>query len=250
MRRSLVVGNWKMHGSTASVAGLVEGIKAGAGELPASVDVAVCPPAVFISQTAELLTDTAVNWGAQTLCEFEQGAYTGEVSADMLRDLGCRYVIIGHSERRSLFHESDSQIAAKLQAALQQQLTPILCVGESLQQREAGEALSWIESQLKAIVDEVGIAAFGQSVVAYEPIWAIGTGKTASPEQAQEVHGHIRQVMSGFDQQVAEGLRILYGGSVKPSNAAELFANQDIDGALVGGASLKAEDFLAIVKAA
>ena len=248
MRRSLVVGNWKMHGSKSGITGLIDGIKTGLSEPAAAV--AVCPPALYISQVADSLAGSVIAWGAQNLCDQPQGAFTGEISADMLADLGCRYVIVGHSERRALFGESDELIAAKFRAALECDITPILCVGESLEQREAGEALSWIEGQLTSVIDSVGIEAFARGVVAYEPIWAIGTGKTATPEQAQEVHAHIRGVLAAHSEAVATGMQILYGGSVKAANARELFVRDDIDGALVGGASLQAEEFVAIVNAA
>lgn len=250
MRRSLVVGNWKMHGYKAGIASLIEGIKAGLVNVSAPADMAVCPPSIYIDQVARSLSGTAVSWGAQNVSEHAEGAFTGEVSTQMLDDLGCGYVIIGHSERRSLFGEGDQEVAAKMQAALAGKVKPILCVGESLQQRESGETLALIATQLQAVVEVVGIKAMQNSVIAYEPVWAIGTGKTATPGQAQEVHAHIRQVLAEYDAGIASQLQILYGGSVKPSNAAELFAKQDIDGALVGGASLKAEDFLAIVMAA
>lgn len=248
MRRSLVVGNWKMHGSRSAITLLLDGMKAGLNEPAAAV--AVCPPAVYISQVADSLAGSGIAWGAQNLCEQPEGAFTGEISAGMLADFGCRYVIVGHSERRALYGETDALIAAKFKAALQSDIAPILCVGESLEQRESGETLAWIENQLTAVIGAVGIEEFARGVVAYEPIWAIGTGKTATPEQAQEVHAHIRRVLAGYSETVAAGVQILYGGSVKAANAAELFARDDIDGALVGGASLQAQEFVAIVDAA
>ena len=249
MRRLLVVGNWKMHGSRAGIDELLIGLKAQLQPLSVT-DIAVCPPSVYIAQVQQALQGTTIACGAQNLSDQPEGAFTGEVSAAMLADTGCQYVIVGHSERRSLYSENDTVVAAKLAAAQQQALTPILCVGESLEQRESGETLAWIEQQLMAVVDQVGIAAFAKAVVAYEPIWAIGTGKTGTPEQAQEVHAHIRQVLAALDTDVAAGIRVLYGGSVKADNAAELFAKADIDGALVGGASLKATEFAAIAMAA
>ncbi|WP_339339413.1 triose-phosphate isomerase [uncultured Oceanicoccus sp.] len=251
MRRNLVVGNWKMHGSSASIDQLLCGLQQQLTTVCSEqVDIAVCPPAVFISQVSKQLAGSIVACGAQNASDQQEGAYTGEVSATMLAELGCQYVIVGHSERRSLYAESDAGIAAKFIAVQSQGLTPILCVGESLIQREAGETLTLIEQQIKAVVDVAGIDAMARAVIAYEPIWAIGTGKTASPEQAQQVHAHIRQVLAADDPAVAEGIQLLYGGSVKANNAAELFGQQDIDGALVGGASLKAEDFTAICLAA
>ena len=249
MRRGLVVGNWKMHGDRAAVDALLNGIKTGQ-PANADVSVAVCPPFVFIPQTADALAGSGIQWGAQNVSEQPQGAYTGEVSAAMLVEFGCRYVIVGHSERRALYAESDHQVAAKFARARDAGLVPILCVGESLQQREAGDTLAWIERQLQAVIEVVGIGSFGDAVVAYEPIWAIGTGKTATPQQAQQVHAHIRQVLAAADTSIAQQIQILYGGSVKADNAADLFAEDDINGALVGGASLKATDFAAICKAA
>ena len=237
-----------MHGSTASVTELVAGLKQIAANPKA--DAAVCPPFVFIPSVAQGLDGSFINVGAQNLSEQPEGAFTGEVAASMLVDVACQYVIVGHSERRTLYGESDDIVAAKFIAAQAAGLTPILCVGESLEQREAGETLAFVEQQLAAVVDKAGVDALATAVVAYEPIWAIGTGKTATPEQAQAVHAHIRQFVAGQSQAVADGLQILYGGSVKADNAAELFANDDIDGALVGGASLKADDFAAIYQAA
>ena len=253
MRRSLVVGNWKMHGDRSSSRQLLASLKqelACGLAASAAADVAVCPPLVYISELAHLLADSDIGYGAQNVSQYPQGAYTGEVSAAMLADIGCRYVIVGHSERRSLYADTDQVVAEKFMAAQGSQLLPILCVGESLQQREAGDTLAVIEAQLKAVIDAAGIDAFSRAVVAYEPIWAIGTGKTATPEQAQQVHAHIRSVLAGYSSTAADEMRILYGGSVKPDNAAELFAQQDIDGALVGGASLDAESFSTICKLA
>ena len=248
MRRSLVVGNWKMHGNSESIAALASGLKA---ELAAigQVDIAVCPPSAYIDSTRRIL-DGSLTYGAQNLCPQPEGAFTGEISAEMLADIGCHYVIVGHSERRSLYAENDDIVADKFIAAQRGQLTPILCVGESLQQRESGETLAVIEQQLNAVIEAAGISAFSAAVVAYEPIWAIGTGKTASPEQAQAVHAHIRSVLAAKDAEIATAIRLLYGGSVKADNAAELFAQEDIDGALVGGASLDIAAFSTICKSA
>ena len=249
MRRSLVVGNWKMHGSVASVTELLAGLKVELVDFD-QASVAVCPPYVFIPQIANSLQGSAIAWGSQNLSEQPEGAFTGEISASMLAEFNCQYAIVGHSERRTLYADSDDVVAAKFIAAQASGITPILCVGESLEQRENGETLAWVEQQLNAVVTAAGIDAFANAVIAYEPIWAIGTGKTATPEQAQEVHAHIRRVIAANNQVVADKIQILYGGSVKADNAAELFANDDIDGALVGGASLKANDFAAICKAA
>ncbi|HWS11630.1 MAG TPA: triose-phosphate isomerase [Rhodocyclaceae bacterium] len=248
MRRKFVAGNWKMHGSLAANAKLLDAVLGG---LPASdaVETAVCVPFPYLAQAREKLAGTRVAWGAQNLSQHAQGAYTGEVSAAMLLDFGCRYVIVGHSERRSLYGDSDALVAAKYDAALKAGLTPILCLGETLEQREAGVTAQVVNTQLDAVMDACGAASLGRAVVAYEPVWAIGTGRTATPDQAQEVHALIRARVSGKDPAVAKGLQILYGGSVKASNAKEIFAMPDIDGGLIGGASLVADDFLAIVKA-
>lgn len=248
MRRKLVVANWKMHGGLEPNHALLRGVKAGAGEI--SCDMAVCAPFPYLAQLQSELTGSGLAWGAQTLSEFAQGAYTGEVSAAMLRDFACEYVIVGHSERRALYGEGDEVVAAKFAAALAGGVTPILCVGETLEERESGRVEEVIFRQLDAVVGAAGVEALGRAVVAYEPVWAIGTGKTASPEQAQEVHAMLRWYVADKDSSVAAGLRILYGGSVKPDNAAALFAQADIDGGLIGGASLVVDDFLAICRAA
>jgi len=248
-RRSLVVGNWKMVGSSAGVAKLLEELK-GHLVIDSQVAVVVCPAYVFLPQVSEGLRESGIRWGAQNLSQYAEGAFTGEVSASMLADFGCDYAIVGHSERRSLFGESDVDVAEKFVAAQFAGLTPILCVGESLQQRESGEALERVGRQITAVIEVAGVDAFANAVIAYEPIWAIGTGETASPEQAQQVHAHIRGVVASGHAGIAGDLRILYGGSVKADNAGELFANPDIDGALVGGASLVAADFAEICRAA
>lgn len=246
MRRKLVVGNWKMHGSHAASAELLGRLLCTLPTL-SRVEVAVCPPFVYLSSVRELLAESSVKLGAQNVCAEPQGAFTGEVSAAMLRDCGCDFVIVGHSERRQLFGESDAQVAMKASLALQNDLTPIICVGESLAEREAEATLAVIERQLAAIREALSSADLRRAVIAYEPIWAIGTGRTATPEQAQEVHAFIRQQLRSRQ---ADTVPILYGGSVKADNAEALFAQADIDGGLVGGASLKAEEFAAICKAA
>jgi len=257
MRRKLVIGNWKMHGSRASIDVLLSGLQSLVGNAlslgvaeGALVDVVVCPPCVFLPQVGAALSDGSIAWGAQTISEHEQGAFTGEISGAMLAEFDCQYAIVGHSERRSLFAESDAQLVEKFVAAQRVGLTPIFCVGETLAQREAGAALSTIASQLQVLIDRVGIDAIAGAVIAYEPVWAIGTGKTAAPEQVRQVHGHIRALFASASAQVAAGLQIVYGGSVNAANAAELLGSEDIDGALVGGASLKAREFAAIVTAA
>lgn len=237
-----------MNGSLQANSALVAGLSSGLSGVAA--EVALCVPFPYLAQCAGLITGSAVALGAQTVSEHDKGAYTGEVSGSMLREFGCRYVIVGHSERRALYGESDDAVAAKFVAAQSAGLIPILCVGESLAEREAGQTASVVLRQLDAVLERAGVAAFGDAVVAYEPVWAIGTGKTASAAQAQEVHGVIRGRLAGLDSGVASGVRILYGGSVKPQNAAELFGQPDIDGGLIGGASLVADDFLAICRAA
>jgi triosephosphate isomerase len=249
MRQPLVAGNWKMNGSSESIATLVEGIKAGIGEVR-TAEMAVCPPFVYIPQVAALLGDTPVSYGAQDVSDRESGAFTGEVAPGMLTDIGCKYAIVGHSERRSLYGESDGFTAAKFAAARKAGLVPILCVGETLEEREQGVTEQVVARQLDAVIQLEGVAALGDAVIAYEPVWAIGTGKTATPEQAQEVHAFIRGKLASLDAGVADRVRILYGGSMNAGNAAELLAMQDIDGGLIGGASLKPADFLAIGKAA
>jgi triosephosphate isomerase len=248
MRRKLVAGNWKMHGSLATNPGLLQGVRAGVAGFAA--EVAVCVPYPYLDQARAGLDGSNVAWGAQDVSEHAQGAYTGEVSAAMLADFGCRYAIVGHSERRSYYGDSDEIVAAKFEAAQKAGIIPILCVGETLAEREANVTTAVVTRQLDAVISRCGIAALAQAVVAYEPVWAIGTGRTASPEQAQEVHAAIRARVARDDAAVAGGLRVLYGGSMKPANAAELMAQPDIDGGLIGGAALVAADFVAICAAA
>lgn len=247
-RRPLVAGNWKMHGSRAENTALLDGLLAQLNT--PSVEVLVCAPFVYLAEIVSRLTGSTVAVGAQSLCAEAIGAFTGEISAGMLKDVGCRYVLVGHSERRSLYHEDSVLVARKFVAAQSQSLIPVLCVGETLAQRQAGQTFSVVTEQLDAVLTTAGIAALRQAVVAYEPVWAIGTGLTATPEQAQEVHAFIRQHLAVQDAAIAAGVRILYGGSVKGSNARELFAMADVDGGLVGGASLKAAEFLQICAAA
>jgi len=246
-RRILIAGNWKMNTRAADAVLLAKGVVESAGEEPA-VDIALCPPTVYLSLVADAVAGTPVELGAQNLYAADDGAFTGEVNAGMLTDVGCRYVILGHSERRALMGETDDQVNEKLNAALAGNLVPIVCVGETLADREAGNTEKVVESQIRGSLhglDEVRAAGI---VVAYEPVWAIGTGKTASPEQAEEVHAFIRQLLSDlFTDDVAAQIRIQYGGSVKPGNARELLGQPNIDGALVGGASLKVDDFAGII---
>lgn len=248
-RRPLVAGNWKMNGSRSESAALLDGIRKSVSSA-SRAEVAVCPPYIFISLAAEQLAGSVVVWGGQNLSVHKSGAYTGEISGAMLKDYGCTYVIVGHSERRTLYGENDALVAEKYGAAQTAGLIPILCIGETLLERESGQTEAVVARQLDAVLDKHGIGSFKNAVIAYEPVWAIGTGKTATPAQAQEVHRFIRHRMAARDKTVAESLRILYGGSMKGSNARELLAQADIDGGLIGGASLQAEEFLTICRAA
>ena len=249
MRARLVAGNWKMHGSLRTNAGLLDALKA-ALKKSENLEYAVCAPFPYLGQVSAALSGSAIAWGAQNLCEHDSGAYTGEVSGAMLREFGCRFVIVGHSERRTLYGEDDAEVAAKFIAARRSGLTPIVCVGETLEQRERGETENVVGRQIDAVVGAAGAAALADAVLAYEPVWAIGTGRNATPQQAQDVHAFARARIAARDKAVAADLTILYGGSVKAANAKELFAMSDIDGGLIGGASLVAEDFIAICAAA
>ncbi len=248
-RTPLVAANWKMNGTRATNEALVEQVITG---LPTGqqADVAICPPFVYLADIALELQPTHIQLGAQTVSEHDAGAFTGEVSVSMLQDFGCQYVIVGHSERRHLYGESDRAIAGKFLAAVEADVQPILCLGEQLHEREAGQTETVVARQLDVVIQSAGIEAFTSAVIAYEPVWAIGTGKTATPEQAELVHQFIRERLAEHDKEIAGGIRILYGGSVKPDNAAELFSMANIDGGLIGGASLKADDFIAICQAA
>ena len=242
MRHPLVAGNWKMHGDRESVASLVTGLL----EIGCEAEIAVFPPYVYIPLVTESISSSGISVGAQNASEYDSGAYTGEVSCQMLRDFGCQYAIVGHSERRNIYGEMDAQVARKFAAVQSAGITPILCVGETLEQREQGETLDVVAAQIEVVIGLVGLSNVCEAVIAYEPVWAIGTGKTASADQAQEVHLAIRQQLGG----AGEKTRILYGGSVKAANAAELFLQPDIDGALVGGASLDVNEFSEICKLA
>jgi triosephosphate isomerase len=250
MRTSVVAGNWKMHGSRAENARLIQAI---AAQFPpeAGATCVVCPPFVYLQEVSRLLrdADVPVRLGAQDVCAEAHGAYTGEVSAAMLKDVGCGYVIVGHSERRTLSREDDQLVARKFTAAQSRGLIPILCVGEHLTEREAGRTHAVVARQLDAVLELCGAEGFASAIVAYEPCWAIGTGRNASAEQAEEVHAFIRARIAARNDKIAAEARILYGGSVKAGNAAELFAMPDVDGGLIGGASLKADEFLAILAA-
>ena len=248
MRRTLIAGNWKMNGNLAVNATLLQGVRAGATGVAANCELAVCVPAPYLAQAQSALSDSSVVWGAQDLSEHESGAYTGEVSATMLKDFACRYVIVGHSERRSYHGESDALVARKAVRALASGIVPIVCVGETLSEREAMQTGAVVVRQLAPVLDILA-AQLENLVIAYEPVWAIGTGKTATPEMAQHVHELIRATLAKTNASAAAQVRILYGGSMKPDNARDLLAMPDIDGGLIGGAALKATDFMAIAAA-
>ncbi len=249
MRQPLVMGNWKLNGTKASVEALVKALAEPAAKAE-GVEVAVCPPVIFLGLVEKLTEGTRISFGAQDADVHTQGAFTGENSPVMLKEFGCKYALVGHSERRTLHAEGDDVVAAKYEAIQKADLVPVLCIGETLAQFEAGETGKVVETQLKAVIDRCGIASFTKAVIAYEPVWAIGTGKTATPEIAQSVHAQIRAYLAGFDADVAAKVQILYGGSVTGATAANLFGQPDIDGGLVGGASLKPDDFALIIAGA
>lgn len=249
MRRILIAGNWKMNGSLESITELMKGIKAGINDV-SNADMAVCPPAVYLMRVSGLIDKDNIGLGSQNICDQEKGAFTGELAPSMLKETGCQYAIIGHSERRSIYGESDELIANRFAMAVQSGVTPIFCIGETLEERESGVTEDVVSRQLDAVIDTQGIEAIGQCVIAYEPVWAIGTGKTATPDQAQAVHAFIRGKLAELNADVADKVQILYGGSMNAANAEELLSQSDIDGGLIGGASLKANDFLAIGKSA
>ena len=248
-RRTLVSANWKMNGSLDSIRQLVRAISQGMTQ-ETEPEVIICPPSVYISELAEILKKTDIGLGAQNVSHLECGAHTGEVAPTMLKDFACKYVIVGHSERRMFYSENDSRIAEKFVAVQANGMIPILCVGELLEERESDCTKEVISRQLDAVIKLAGIMAFKEAIIAYEPVWAIGTGKTATPEQAQEIHEFIRSRLARHDHEIADGIRILYGGSVKADNAKQLFELADIDGGLIGGASLVADDFLTICHSA
>ena len=249
MRAKFVAGNWKMNGNLAANQALLQQLTTQLARV-AGVKSAVCAPYPYLAQVQQVLSGSAIAWGAQDVSQFDAGAYTGEVSGWMLIEFGCRYVIVGHSERRTLFGETSEIVAQKYGAALKSGLTPILCIGETLSEREAGSTEAVVGAQLDAVLGRCGALSFAHAVLAYEPVWAIGTGKTAKPDQAQAVHAYIRRRIAAEDAAIAEGVQVLYGGSVKGANAGELFAMPDIDGGLIGGASLDAQEFAAICRAA
>lgn len=244
MRQSLIMGNWKMNGSRQDGQALAKALAEGLGSIPQ--EVAVCVPFVYLSDIRETLAGSPIALGAQNVADQSAGAYTGEVSAAMLADCGCKYALVGHSERRSYYGDTNQSVAKRFVEAQKQNITPVLCVGETLEEREQNRTFAVVDEQLDAVIDAAGIDAFLKAVIAYEPVWAIGTGKTATDDQAQEVHQYIRQRIAARSQNVADKVQILYGGSVKPDNAKALFAMPDIDGGLVGGASLDAKGFLQI----
>lgn len=251
MRRTMIAGNWKMNGSRASVAALLNGLREGVPIAATTVECAVFVPFVFLEQVAATLKNSPIGWGGQTVSNYAKGAYTGEISASMLQAFHCRYVLVGHSERRHIFGESNADIRAKFAQVQSHDMIPILCVGETDEQHRHGQTQAVIAQQLAAILElPSGVDVLSKAVIAYEPVWAIGTGLTATPEQAQQVHHFIRQSVAALDPQIAAGLRLLYGGSVSSDNASALLAQPDIDGLLVGGASLRADEFIKIVVAA
>lgn len=249
MRTPLVMGNWKLNGTKASVSTLIKGLEA-AADAATNVEVAVCPPAIFIEQVAGLVSSNTIEFGAQDVSTHVDGAYTGETSPVMVKEFGAKYSLVGHSERRQYHNETDAVVAAKFVAIQAHGLVPVLCIGETLDQREANETTDVVDAQLKAVVELAGISALGNCVIAYEPVWAIGTGKVATSAQAQDVHAHIRSWLAKQDEAVASKVQILYGGSVKAASAKELFAQKDIDGGLVGGAALIIEEFVGIIEGA
>jgi triosephosphate isomerase len=249
MREVLIAGNWKMNGSRASIKTLLDGLKAGIGKVT-KAKVAVCAPYIYLPEVAQQLAGTPIAWGAQNVSTEASGAFTGEIAASMINDFGCKYIIVGHSERRTLYGETDAIVAKKFGVVLAAGMTPIFCIGETLEEREKGITEEVVARQIKAVIDAHGAAALGKGVIAYEPVWAIGTGKTATPQQAQDVHAFIRSMIAKSDKGVADKIVIQYGGSMNAANAKELLAQPDIDGGLIGGASLKAEDFLTICTSA
>jgi triosephosphate isomerase len=249
MRQPIIAGNWKMNGSRESIKALLDGIKAGIGEVK-SAEVAVCAPFVYLADVQAQLEGSPIAWGAQNVSKEASGAFTGEIATSMLKDFGCTYVIVGHSERRTLYGETDELVAEKFEVVRQAGLKPILCIGETLEEREKGVTNDVCARQINVVISQSGVESLAEGVIAYEPVWAIGTGKTATPEMAQETHAAIRKMIADHSADVAAKVRIQYGGSMNAGNAADLLAMEDIDGGLIGGASLKAEDFLAICKAA
>jgi triosephosphate isomerase len=249
MRRPLIAGNWKLNGSLSSISELISGIREQLSTVK-NAELVVCPPYIYLSHVQKLLEGSDIVLGAQDCSDQESGAYTGEVAAAMIKEFGCKYNIIGHSERRHVYGDSNDMVATKFAHVIKNGLTPILCVGETLQEREEGHTEVIIAKQINTVLDLFGIEAFKNAVIAYEPVWAIGTGQVATPAEAQEVHEEIRLTLDAKNKDIAANIRILYGGSMKPENAQELLQQPDIDGGLIGGAALKAEDFIGIAVAA
>lgn len=249
MRQPLVAGNWKLNGSLSSISELISGIREQLLTVN-NAELAVCPPYIYLSHVQELLEGVNISLGAQDCSDQESGAYTGEVAAAMIKEFGCKYIIIGHSERRHIYGDRNDTVATKFAHVVKNGLTPILCVGETLEEREEGHTEVVISKQINAVLDLFGVEAFRKAVIAYEPVWAIGTGQVATPAQAQEVHEEIRLTLDAQNKDIAANIRILYGGSMKPENAKELLQQPDIDGGLIGGAALKADDFIGIALAA
>lgn len=247
MRQPLMIGNWKMNGNFADNETLLNTIMT-SYDVSDGIEIVVCPPSIYMTQVSQQLSKSKIKYGAQNVCANKNGAYTGEISAAMLHDHGCSYVLLGHSERRSLYHEGDVEVANKFAAAITGGITPVLCVGETLTQRQSEETFLVIAKQISTVINQVGIQAFKHAVIAYEPVWAIGTGESATPEQAQIVHAQIRDQLAEYDEIIANNIRIIYGGSVNAQTANALFKQKDIDGGLVGGASLKAAEFISISK--
>jgi triosephosphate isomerase len=246
-RKTIIAGNWKMNGSRSSNKTLIDGILSGMGDI--NTDIIVCPPSLYINEVASIIGDKGIQIGAQNINLNKSGAFTGEMSGDMIKDSGASCVIVGHSERRSLYGETDGIAADKVKVALDSGLTPIFCIGEELSERESGKTNDILQAQMQAVFDKVAIKDFTNIIIAYEPVWAIGTGVTATPEQAQETQKFVRSLVAKQDTNIAENISILYGGSMNPTNAKELLSCEDIDGGLIGGASLKAQDFLTICRA-
>jgi triosephosphate isomerase len=246
MRKPIVIANWKMNGSLHANQALMTKMLAKLRPFRKTVDIAICPPSPYLFQIRDLLGYTGLSLGAQNASAAKSGAHTGEVSATMLQEMGCRYVLVGHSERRSVYHESDVDVAARAGQVQAAEMTPVLCVGETLEERDQGRTMDVIERQLQAVIDDTGVAGVGRCVIAYEPVWAIGTGRTATPEQVSETHRAIRQFLDRRDEGAGQSTRIVYGGSVKAANAAELFRSPEVDGGLIGGASLQADEFAGI----
>jgi|AntRauTorckE6833_2_1112554.scaffolds.fasta_scaffold28070_2 triosephosphate isomerase len=249
MRKPILIANWKMNGSLHSNQALIMRLLAKLRPIRKTVDLIICPSFPYLFQVRDLLGYTGLALGAQSASLATSGAHTGEVSATMLQEMGCRYVLVGHSERRSLYHESDADVAVRARQVITAEMTPVFCVGETLEERDQGQTMAVIERQLQAVIDETGTTGLTSCIIAYEPVWAIGTGRTATPEQVSETHGAIRQFLDNCSAGAGQSMRLVYGGSVKSGNAAELFQSPEVDGGLIGGASLQAEEFAVVAQA-